>query len=66
MEYMDGGTLEIIKEKLNENQDKLNLVPLLYIILQVLKGLTYLNKELKIIHRDIKPANILVNKAGDV
>jgi serine/threonine protein kinase len=33
---------------------------------QILKGLEYLHKTMKVIHRDIKPSNILINKKGQV
>jgi serine/threonine protein kinase len=33
---------------------------------QVLKGLEYLHKQLKVIHRDIKPSNLLLNSEGQV
>ena len=34
--------------------------------IQILKGLEYLHKTMKVIHRDIKPSNILINKKGQV
>lgn len=34
--------------------------------LQVLLGLIYLHKELRVIHRDIKPSNLLLNSAGQL
>jgi len=36
------------------------------IAVSVIKGLHYLQSELKVIHRDVKPSNILINKCGDV
>jgi serine/threonine protein kinase len=33
---------------------------------QVLKGLEYLHKTMKVIHRDIKPSNLLINSEGEV
>lgn len=33
---------------------------------QIVKGLVYLHKTMKVIHRDIKPSNILINSKGEV
>ncbi|KXZ51148.1 hypothetical protein GPECTOR_13g635 [Gonium pectorale] len=33
---------------------------------QLVAGLHYLHKELKVVHRDIKPSNLLLNGAGEV
>lgn len=33
---------------------------------QVLKGLEYLHKTMRVVHRDIKPTNILMNSQGYV
>ncbi|KAG2439821.1 hypothetical protein HYH02_010455 [Chlamydomonas schloesseri] len=37
-----------------------------HIARQLVAGLTYLHKELKVVHRDIKPSNLLLNGAGEV
>lgn len=36
------------------------------VILQVLKGLSYLRDKHAIMHRDVKPSNILVNSGGEI
>lgn len=60
LEYMDAGSLEDIRQKVGTvPEDILGLMTI-----QILKGLEYLHKEMKVIHRDIKPSNILVNKRG--
>jgi serine/threonine protein kinase len=33
---------------------------------QVLSGLNYIHKTMRLIHRDIKPANLLINRSGEV
>jgi len=35
-------------------------------IFQVLKGLDYLHRKMKVIHRDIKPSNLLLNSKGQI
>ena len=35
-------------------------------LLQVLKGVEYLHRDLRIVHRDIKPSNLLLNSRGQV
>ncbi|PNW73552.1 hypothetical protein CHLRE_13g563733v5 [Chlamydomonas reinhardtii] len=37
-----------------------------HIARQLVAGLTYLHRELKVVHRDIKPSNLLLNGAGEV
>ena len=39
---------------------------IVFIRIQVLKGLVYLHHERHVIHRDIKPSNLLVNHKGEV
>lgn len=62
IEYMNGGTLkEMLYFTKSVEEDYLKLF-----IFQILEGLTFLHKNLKIFHRDIKPANILINLEGEV
>lgn len=60
LEYMDAGSLTSILEVVKKiPEDILGLMTI-----QMLKGLDYLHKTMKVIHRDIKPSNILINKKG--
>jgi len=62
MEYMDGGSLDLILRKIGK-------IPEPYtrkITHAVLRGLAYLREKHQIIHRDIKPSNILVNTQGEI
>lgn len=57
---MDAGSLaDVVKEV-----GKIPEIILGMITVQILKGLDYLHKTMKVIHRDIKPSNILLNKKG--
>lgn len=63
LEYMDVGTLDSLLKKAG---GKVSEVVLKYTTYQILKGLKYLHKDIRIIHRDIKPGNILVNSKGEI
>ena len=59
---MDVGSLE----KIGKIMTKIPEAYLGKIVVAVLKGLTYLYEELRMIHRDIKPSNILLNSSGKI
>jgi serine/threonine protein kinase len=60
LEYMDAGSLaDVVKEV-----GKIPEIIIGLITVQILRGLDYLHKTMKVIHRDIKPSNILINKKG--
>ena len=62
IEYMNAGTLKEIfffEKKIEEDYLKL-------FIFQILEGLNFLHRNLKIFHRDIKPANLLFNQQGEL
>ena len=62
MEYMDGGSLDLILKKAGRIPE-----PILgKVTVAVLKGLTYLREKHQIMHRDVKPSNILVNSRGEI
>lgn len=62
MEYMDGGSLDLILKKAGRIPEDI----LGKITLAVLKGLSYLRDKHSIMHRDVKPSNILVNSGGEI
>ncbi|XP_078040365.1 mitogen-activated protein kinase kinase 1 [Augochlora pura] len=62
MEYMDGGSLDLILKKAGRIPELI----LSTITSAVLKGLSYLRDKHAIMHRDVKPSNILVNSAGEI
>ncbi len=65
MEWLDGETLDHIIEHRARNNEPFSLDEALFIIRQVLEGLTALHSEYEIIiHRDIKPANLMQCRNG--
>lgn len=62
MEYMNGGSLDLVLKKVNRIQENI----LRKITEAVLKGLSYLRDSHQIMHRDVKPSNILVNSSGEI
>uniref|UniRef100_A0A1B6GXS1 mitogen-activated protein kinase kinase n=1 Tax=Cuerna arida TaxID=1464854 RepID=A0A1B6GXS1_9HEMI len=62
MEYMDGGSLDLILKKAGRIPESI----LGTITSAVLKGLSYLRDKHAIMHRDVKPSNILVNSGGEI
>ena len=57
---MDAGSLaDVIKEVGRIPEQIIGLLTV-----QILHGIEYLHKTMKVIHRDIKPSNILLNKKG--
>ncbi|XP_065332997.1 dual specificity mitogen-activated protein kinase kinase dSOR1 [Cloeon dipterum] len=62
MEYMDGGSLDLILKLAGRIPENV----LSKITLAVLKGLSYLRDKHNIMHRDVKPSNILVSTRGEI
>lgn len=60
MEFMDGGTLAHLLQRLRVIEE-----PYLAVLArQALAGLNYLHRDLRVIHRDIKPSNLLLSTSG--
>nr|CAG4641807.1 EOG090X08J3 [Eurycercus lamellatus] len=66
MEYMDGGSLDLILKKAGRIPEPYLGKITTAVISKVLKGLSYLRDKHQIIHRDVKPSNILVNSRGEI
>ena len=61
-EYLENGSLF---DHLHEKKTKLNRKLILKIIIEILKGLTYMRNK-KIVHRDIKSSNILIDQFWNI
>jgi serine/threonine-protein kinase len=74
MEFVDGANLKTLIESLRRQGQRMKLPQVLYIMMEVCKGLQYAHdatdpetgRELGIVHRDISPPNILISKRGEV
>ncbi len=71
MEYIDGFDLTKLFRLYHFNKRKIEPKAILYILMEILKGLNYAhnnrgNSTGKLVHRDISLNNILVSKYGDV
>ncbi|MBQ4361279.1 MAG: serine/threonine protein kinase, partial [Proteobacteria bacterium] len=73
MEHIDGADLRFLLRQFNLRNLRMGIGESCYIILEVLKGLSYANratdgegKPLGVIHRDISPSNILISNEGEV
>ncbi|CAF0729521.1 unnamed protein product [Brachionus calyciflorus] len=62
MEYMDGGSLDLVLRKVNRIPENI----LAKITESVLMGLEYLKECHGLIHKNLKPSNILLNSNGQV
>lgn len=62
MEYMDGGSLDLILKRAGRISEAI----LAKITVAVLKGLTYLCDRHSIMYGDVKPTNVLVNSSGEI
>ncbi|KAL7054462.1 hypothetical protein AAHC03_026050 [Spirometra sp. Aus1] len=62
MEYMDGGSLDMVLKHAGRMPEPI----VSRILYAVLRGLVYLRRHLSMIHRDVKPSNILVRRNGEV
>ncbi|VIO96368.1 Uncharacterized protein BM_BM6799 [Brugia malayi] len=62
MEYMDGLSLDVVLKKVGRLKES----RVGRIAVAVIRGLSYLKDEHKILHRDVKPSNILVNSHGEI
>lgn len=60
MEYIEGGELF----KILKDNDKFPEEVVKFIAAEILLGLEYLHKELKVSYRDIKPENIMITGDG--
>lgn len=73
MEYVDGKTLSQIFKALNKKNQKIPLDVLLYCMIELCHGLSYIHRkkgpggqDLGVVHRDISPQNIILSYGGNV
>lgn len=62
MEYMDGGSIDVILKRTGRINEKI----VGKVTLAVLKALIYLKEKHNMLHRNIQPSNILVNSNGEI
>src|SRR3954468_2447208 len=73
LEYIDGTDLERVLAQLRERGKKLPLDVILFVAIEVLKGLHHAHTRrgadgapMGIVHRDVSPANVLLSNEGAV
>lgn len=73
MEYVDGPDLGTVMRELERDHEKMPVSLAGYIVMEVLKGLTFIHgrcdgrgRPLEYVHRDISPQNILLSFSGEV
>lgn len=73
MEYVDGGDLTKLRDRLRELGEPFPVAESVRIIEQVCVALAYAHgatdergKPLNIVHRDVSPANVLITRSGEV
>ena len=72
LEFVDGWSLEQVRQRARKSRMKVPLPVALYITGAVCRALAYVHtrerdgKPLGIVHRDVSPQNVLVSRAGDV
>lgn len=73
MEYVEGINLKTLMEHMNKRRSLIPIEQSVYILIEVLKGLSYAHElttpegnPLNIVHRDVSPPNVLISKRGEV
>ncbi|KAI9141359.1 kinase-like domain-containing protein [Paraphysoderma sedebokerense] len=66
MEYCDLGSLDVVYKSVYAVGGFISEDVLGKVAVSVLKGLTYLHEQWKVMHRDIKPSNILLTSKGEI
>lgn len=71
MEYVEGFDLLRLFTYYKYNRDKINIKAIIYILLEILKGLNYAhnkseNDSFQLVHRDISLNNVILSRHGDV
>jgi len=73
MEYVEGGNLKRLLDRMMERGERMPIPLACFIASEVCKGLSYAHalrdeqgSHLRIVHRDISPSNILFSRSGEV
>lgn len=61
MEYMEGGSLIEYKQMLGYKEEDIKII-----VAEVILGLEYMHKVMRVAYRDLKPENILVDREGHI